>query len=167
MPVMNEENKYMTNEEFEEYLSNAHRELNEKQERLRLDYDIGSLPRWWFDQDTEQLQFHDSAGNVAIVANVIPIGSFSPNSNTWKWAWCNESLTSSLRKKSLPLKQLESITGFKVFVSEEPCKADEYIAWELAALGVMHLKAMGCYRAPSSNGLQSFLAITTMRKVLQ
>jgi hypothetical protein len=40
------------------------------------------------------------------------------------------------------------------------------MAWELAAIAVKHLGAMGCYRAPSSRGAPTtFLAITRILRV--
>ena len=157
----------MTDEEFGELLSSAMAYLQERRSRLESAYDIGNLPRWWFDQEKEQLQFLDDAGNVLVEAAVVPIGSYAPKSNTWKWSWSNESILPSLREKAIPLKQLEAITGFELFSSEGSFEADEHMAWGLAALSVTHLKADGCYRAPSSNGPQTFLAITSLRQVLR
>lgn len=157
----------MTDQEFGELLARASDELAKKQSWMQSTYEIGSLPRWWFDQDAERLQFLDTTGNVIVEATVVPLGSHSPISNTWKWAWSNESFLAPFRSKALPLKQLEAITGFELFAAEDAFEADEHMAWELAALGVMHLKAESCYKAPSSNGPHTFLAITSLRKVLR
>lgn len=158
---------HMTDNEFGELLARASDELAKKQSRMQADFEIGSLPRWWFDQDEEKLQFLDTVGNITVESVVVPIGSHSPASNTWKWAWSNESFLAPLRSKALPLKQLEELTGFELFAAEDAFEADEHMAWELAALGVMHLKAEACYKAPSSSGPHTFLAITSLRKVLR
>jgi hypothetical protein len=157
----------MTDNEFGELLASANEELREKQSRLNIEYCLGDHPRWWFNQETEKLQFLDGSGNVVVEADVIDIGSYSPNSNTWKWAWGNDSVLPALREKALPLKELEEITGFSLFGAEQTFEADEAMAWELTALAVKHLQAPGCYRAPSSNGLHTFLAITKLNKVLR
>src|SRR5258706_6749958 len=158
----------MTDQEFDQLLSTAVAELETKQSRLQSAYDLGNLPRWWFDQEQEHLQFTDGTGNVALEAAVVPLGSHSPRTNTWKWAWSNDSLLPSLREKAEPLKQLRVATGFELFISEGLIEADEHKAWDLAALGVMHLAAEGCYRAPISEGSgYTFLAITSLRKVLR
>ena len=106
-------------------------------------------------------------GHVLLEANVIDIGSFSPRSKTWKWAWSNDSVLPSLREKATKLKELEAVTGFPIFGSEEPFEIDEHMAWELAALAVKHFGAKACYRAPSSSadGPHIFLVITELRKV--
>jgi len=157
----------MTDQEFADLLGRANDELREKQEHLSTEYCLGDLPRWWFDQTTEKLQFLDIGGNAIVEADVIDIGSHSPKSNTWKWAWGNESVLPSLREKAMPLQQLEKITGFSLFGTNQTFEADEHMAWELAALAVLHLQACGCYRAPSSNGPVTFLAIMQVNKILR
>ena len=149
----------MTDEEFETFLSSAYEELAHKQNFLVERYGFGTRKRWWFDQTTEELQLFDDADNVVIEADVIEIGTYSPKSNTWKWAWANKSLLPGLRKKAEPLKELQDITGREIFGYEDAFEIqDESMAWELAAFAVRHLGALGCYRAPS-DGPTLFLAI--------
>ena len=153
----------MTDEEFENFLSSAVEELRHKQDLLVERYGFLTPIRWWFDQTTEKLQLFDEADNLVIEADVMQIGSYSPKSNTWKWAWGNKSVLPGLRKKAEPLKELEDITGMKIFGCEDPFEIeDEAMAWELAAFSVRHLAALGCYRGPS-NGPTVFLAITSVR----
>jgi hypothetical protein len=157
----------MTDAEFGQLLEEAKAELGRKQDTLQADYLLGSFPRWWFDQATEKLQFVDQYGHALVEADVVDIGSFSPKSKTWKWAWCNDSVLPSLREKAKRLKELEALTGSELFGREEPFEVDEPMAWELAALAVKHLGAKGCYRAPSSSidGPHTFLAITEVHRV--
>jgi hypothetical protein len=154
----------MTDGEFAKFLAEANTELHHKQARLQTDYSLGELPRWWFDQQTETLEFLDDTGNLLLEARVINVGSFSPVSNTWKWAWSNSTVLPALRAKAMPLRQLEDITGFEVFGSAQAFEADESMAWELAAVAVRHLHGMGCYRAPQTQGPHNFLAIVSIRK---
>ena len=95
---------------------------------------------------------------------MICIGSYARNSNTWKWAWSNAFVLPALRDRSVVLKALERVTGRRLFVVPEAFKLDEEcMAWELAAIGVQHVDAMGVYRAPHESGLNTFLAITAIR----
>ena len=157
----------MTDSEFEAFLANANEELCHKQDLLGERYGLGKYSRWWFEQATEKLQFFDEADNLAIEADVIDIGSYSEKSNTWKWAWSNSSVLPSLREKAQILKQLEDTTGVELFGHEHTFEIeDEAMAWELAAMAVKHLGAIGCYRAPSSSdGPTMFLAIMSAWKV--
>jgi hypothetical protein len=149
----------MTDEEFDTFLSSAYEELTHKQALLVEQYGFGTLKRWWFDQTTEKLQLFDAADNLVIEADVIEIGTYSPISISWKWAWANDSTLPGLRKKAEPLKELHDITGIKIFGCEDAFEIQgEEMAWELAAFSVRHLAALGCYRAPS-DGPTVFLAI--------
>ena len=157
----------MTDSEFEAFLANANEELRQKQDLLGERYGLGKYSRWWFEQATAKLQFFDEANNLAIEADIVDIGSYSQKSNTWKWAWGNSSVLPRLRQKAELLKGLEDITGVELFGHEHAFEIeDEAMAWELAAMSVKHLGAIGCYRAPSSSGGPiMFLAITNARKV--
>ncbi len=157
----------MTDSEFEAFVASANEELRQKQDMLQADYGLGNYSRWWFEQATAKLQFFDEADNLAVEADIVDIGSYSEKSNTWRWAWGNSSVLPHMRHNSEPLRELEAITGTELFGYQHAFEiADESMAWELAAMSVQHLDAIGCYRAPSSNGGPTmFLAITSIRKI--
>jgi hypothetical protein len=156
----------MSDEEFEDFLSTAVEELKQKQNYLKDQYGLGTGGRWWFDQTTETLQFFDEADELEVEADVVQIGSYSSKSNTWKWAWGNTSLLPDLRKKAECLKELEDITGLQLFSCEHAFEIEgEEMAWELAAISVKHLGALGCYRAPVVDGPHVFLAITNVWRI--
>ena len=152
----------MTDGEIENFVSAAVSALEQKQDLLQTEHGFGSFARWFFDQRTEKLEMFDAAGQKVLVADVVDVGSFATNSNTWKWAWSNDSITPPLREKAESLKALADVTGIDLFVCAEAFPLDdEQMAWELVAMCVRHLGAIGVYRAPSSTRpLSSFLAIT-------
>jgi hypothetical protein len=147
----------MTSEEFDRFVDRARAELESKQESLTRSYGFGRYEKFWFDQLTGKLQLKDSSGRVEVEADVTPIGSFSENSGTWKWAWSNESIVDALRQRSERLKELHAITGMDVFAAPA-FRADEQMAWDATAMAVSHLGCMGCYRMPSKH-LEVFVAI--------
>ena len=154
----------MTEEEFDAFRAAAWEELARKQDVLRDQYGLGSFSRWHFDQTTAALTFFDAGGNAAIEFDVVDIGSYSTKSQTWKWAWSNESVLAPLREDSAILKGLESMTGLSLFGRERAFKIQsEAMAWELAAISVQYLGALGCYRAPVQAGPLGFLAIMRVR----
>lgn len=158
----------MTDEEFETFLDEANEQLRERQAFLSQTYSLGAMKRWWFEQETAKLQFFDRQDRLAVEAEVVDIGSYSPKSSSWKWAWSNLSILPELRRKAEPLKQLQDITGFDLFGNEAAFSIDgEAMAWALTAIAIRHLQAMGCYRAPSSSpeGPNTFLAITSIKVV--
>lgn len=153
-------------ERFAALTASAYAELEAKQKRLEIEYGIGTFPRWHYDQDTALLRFFDENGNARLVAEFIDIGSFSRKSHTWKWAWSNSYVPSEMRQKGSKLKELRVSTGQPIFDQEDAFKIDESGAWDLAAISVMHLGAVGCYRAPASDGiLYVFLALMDVRAV--
>ena len=157
----------MTDDEFGAFVDSAMDELNAKQRKLSDEFGLGALARWWFDQETEELGFFDESNTKVLEAKVVDIGSYASNSNTWKWAWANDSVLPGLREKAISLKALADLTGEPLFAEVDPFEVeDEHMAWELAAVAVRHLGAIGVYKAPSTNKpMASFLAITSIRRL--
>lgn len=156
----------MNEEAFEAFRAEANEELRAKQASLQAVYNLSAHGRWWFDQDAETLQFFDAQDRLRVEADVVYVGSYSRRSDTWLWAWANVSLLPKLRDKAQALRALASTTGHALFAEADTFEVDEPMAWELAAMAVKHLGAMGCYRAPSADesGL-SFLALVQLRTV--
>lgn len=156
----------MDDDEFEAFRAEAYDELQAKQASLQTVYNLGALGRWWFDQEAQTLQFFDAQDRLRVEADVIHIGSYSRRSDTWLWAWANVSLLPKLRARAETLRALESMTGSSLFGEADTFEVDEPMAWELAALAVKHLEAMGCYRAPNADeSCLSFLALVQLRTV--
>src|SRR5262249_38681642 len=156
----------MDDDKFEAYTRDAVRELQEKIESLHAKYNFDSVARW--DVDLHQvpgtLKFFDRNDKLLWICDVFEIGTFSPSTVSWQWAWSNNSLPPKAREQSLPLKQLQQITGRDYFGFETPLSADMDFAWQLAAIAVKHLSALACYDAKLNDGnLFAFLAITSIR----
>ncbi|MFB3305275.1 DUF6882 domain-containing protein [Pseudomonas sp. AMR01] len=157
----------MLEQTFESLLETAMSALRNKQEQLNRDYGLGNMARWWLDQETATLQFFDENDRLSVEAQILNIGSFAPKRSSWMWAWSNPTVPSALREKALPLKQLQTLSGAECFGAEEAIALeDEGMAWELAAVAVHHLNALGCYRAPTPpDGPTIFLAITHLKRI--
>jgi hypothetical protein len=154
----------MTEAEFDAFVAEAMDELQHKQDALRRDAGLGSHARWSYDATTARLEFFDAAGTLKVGADALPVGSYASASKSWKWGWSNDSIPAPQRERAEKLKELAAITGLGVFARERAFAVDdEAVAWELTALAVHHLGALGCYRAPSSSGgPATFLAITKL-----
>lgn len=134
----------MSEDPFDVLIETAMAELMSKQESLQQQYGLGGMARWWLDQDPGSLSFLDELDGEIVRALIINIGSFAPNRSSWKWAWSNPAVPDPLRQRALPLKELQAITGFELFGEKEAFSVeDEAMAWELAALAVQHLNAVG------------------------
>lgn len=150
----------MTDEEFDTFLGRCYQELEDKQALLLDNYSLGEYKNYWFDQIAETLQFKN-AEEVELEFIVVPIGSWSDKSNSWMWAWANNTFTEEFKSKSVCLKGLADYTDFDIF-NTEAFEADESTAHELAAMAVHHLNAMGMYIVPSNN-LKTFLALVKVK----
>jgi len=153
----------MTDEEFEAFLHEAVSKLQEKQDVLTTAHGLGNHASFWFDQPSGTLEFRDEAGRPHLSARVIPVGSYSPRTSTWIWAWFNESILPELRVRAEPLKELSATTGMTTFL-EPRLNVTKEMPWELAAFAVQHLGALGAYRAPGKTA-DLYLAIMDLNKV--
>jgi len=152
----------MTDEEFQIFLDTCFEELEIKQQKLIEEFNIGSFQKFEFDFEKAEIYFLNE-GLVEVQANIIPIGSFNSENNTWMWAWANEGFPEDLRAKSARLKQLEEKTGFEIFGTEMP-EIDEDMAWEMAGISLNMLNVQGVYRGPV-NKTEYFYAIDNVHHV--
>jgi hypothetical protein len=157
----------MDDEQFQAFLDSAVEELDRKDALLRETYSLGSLGRWWFDQSTQTVQFFDKDDRLVVEADAIAIGSFAPESGSWRWAWANESALPEMRERSEPVRELAQATGIDIFDAGHAFEIDgEDMAWELVAMSVRHLGAVGAYRMPSEGRpLFTYLALMDVRHV--
>jgi hypothetical protein len=153
----------VTDAEFESFIASAYDELTAKQQFLASAWNLGSMKRFLFVQETSMLSFFDASEAVAVQALAVPIGSYAERSATWEWAWANESILPTLQTASASLRELASVTGMRVF--ELPIvNSSPELSWELTAIGVRHLGALGAYRAPGSPS-DLYLAILSVESL--
>lgn len=151
----------MTDEEFDAFVPRCVKELKRKQAALTKQFGLGKLARWDHDQTTDHLLLSDSEGRVRVEAGTIPVGSYSTNSGTWRWAWANPSVPEASRAKAATLCGLFETTGIEIF-RMELFEAEGEMPWELAAMAVSHLSALGCYRGVVGQ-LEVFWAIESIQ----
>jgi CRISPR/Cas system CMR-associated protein Cmr5 small subunit len=151
----------MDDNDFARFAESAVKELKEKDNDLESKYRFDLSARWECDLYAALpiIKFFDRNDKLHLTCEVIEIGTYSPPTQSWKWGWSNDSIPPKMRERALPLKQLQQITGKDYFGFEGPFSADDLMAWELAAISVRHLSALGCYAAKYHDGrLFVFLA---------
>lgn len=153
----------MNEAEFEQFLAECTEALRRKNTSLEEEHGLGSFARWDHDSHTALLTFSNPGSDVVVEATTTSIGSYSLKTNTWLWAWANQSLPEAEREKSSALSQLYERTGMRVF-GDAHIDCDEYLAWELTAASVEQLDSLGCYRAPCGH-LWIFLSIDSVARV--
>lgn len=154
----------MTNVEFDAFLETCHAEFRQKQQDLANRFGLGTWASWNYDQTTNKLTFHDATGATRVEALATFLGSFSPDAGTWIWGWANNSLLPQVRERSTALQGLAEVTGIKTFREKGGMRVDESRAWEMAAMSVHQLRALGCYNGPGERS-SVFLSIDEIQRV--
>lgn len=153
----------MTEAQFEEFLERCVADAQQKNDVLDAEYGLNSFARWDDDGDCEVLVFSNPGQPDILEAKRTAVGSYSLRTQTWLWAWANESLTDAAREKASQLRRLAERTGMRVF-SDPHIPCDEDLAWELVAAAVDELGSLGCYREPVGY-LWIFVAIDAIARI--
>lgn len=149
----------MTDEQFDEFVDTCYEDFETKQNKMYEEYNIGTFSDYWFDQVSKVLQFKNS-DIVELEFDIVCIGSWAHKKETWMWSWANISMTDECRKDSELLKELKVRTGSNIF-EMEGLKCNEVMAYELVAMSLNQLNAIGMYRIP---GETSHLFVALIRK---
>ena len=107
--------------------------------------------RWHYEMSDGSLTIGDTRFGMT------PIGTFSPEHQTWLWAWANEDFPEVARAGSRRIQGLHAVTGFRVFL-DPGVGASPSDAQDFAALAVHQLGAIGFFRCPSG-GPELYLAV--------
>lgn len=138
----------MSDEQFSAFLAACRDELAKLQPQFQRRIHGGG--QWFYDLSDCTLRI----GNHSF--SMTPIGTHSPEHQSWLWAWANEEFPRRAREASEQLQTLQKITGFRVFTSPG-IGASNNDAEDFAALAVHCLGAMGFFRVPGAPTL--FLAV--------
>jgi hypothetical protein len=132
----------MSDEGFFDFLAACRDELADKQ--LRFQRRIAGAASWNYDLRDCSLTFGSARFPMT------PVGTYSPEYETWLWAWANEEFPEIARVASREIQSLHSVTGFRVFIDPGiPASSDD--AEDLTALAVHQLGAIGFFREASSS----------------
>ncbi|HXT40555.1 MAG TPA: hypothetical protein VN887_11115 [Candidatus Angelobacter sp.] len=115
---------------------------------------FGKEERWDFSQDTGELVFTFPDKIVRAPSQII--GSFDSRTGTWMWAWANSSISESLTRDSLRVRQYGEQNHILRLTSPE-WSAEEMDAWHMTALACRLCCSNGAYRGPAGT---TFVFIT-------
>ena len=136
----------MTSERWSELLSTSIDYLEARQQACVDEYQLTQYEDYFWDQEKGTIVF--STNDVPLVEATIQfVGSYAPSSETWLWAWANDSLEEGLTSEILVVRDHGRQHGFGKLV-EDGWPADEADGWEMTAISAYLLKAKGAYRSP-------------------
>ncbi|MBU6238026.1 MAG: hypothetical protein KGQ51_09355 [Planctomycetes bacterium] len=138
-----------SDKEFSAFVDACRNELETKQEIFQKR--IAGCDRWLYDLADNSL----TLGTLRF--RITAVGTFSPEYETWLWAWANPDYPATAREASRRIQSLYSITGFRVFTAEgiEATSAD---AQDFSAMAIHQLDSIGLFKSPS-DGPTLYLAV--------
>ena len=140
--------------EFQAFGERALQAVERKRAEIHDRYGLARAARWDCGepkQDAPHFRIFDAEDNVLFSCVGLEVGTFSPDTSSWKWGWANDSLSEGHRERLLALRELAVITGRAAFGFEAPFETDLQSAWTIAAIAAEHLGAGGCYDAKIQN----------------
>ena len=146
-------------EAFEGLVEAAASYLTDCQHHLEQEYRLSKWSRYDWSQETRQLVFSDG-GAPKVIADIQFVGSVSTKTDTWLWAWDNDSVNPSLFEALLRVRQYGEAHGFPHLTSPK-WSAHEVDGWEMTSIAAFLLRAKGAYRSPRENGF-TFMIITSV-----
>ena len=142
---------------FHDLISSSFQYLEKRQEEFLDKYRINNHERWDWDQETGKLVFSHE-GVPQIEADIHFSGTFSTNSNTWMWAWANDSLEETVKLSSRKVRKIgEEMNLLKLAAAH--WDATEVDGWEMTAVLAKTINAIGAYRTPGDNGY-TYMVVT-------
>jgi len=154
----------MTDEEFDDFLATALKELQHKQDYLEKEFGLGRYERFFVDYETEELQFFTD-DRVMLAFSIIPVGSHVATKDSWRWSWANTSLPEKVRRNAARVRQLRDLTGLDLF-HQADLSVDESMAWEFVALSAKALGALGAYSMPQRE-LRAYVLLDVVNQTRQ
>jgi len=131
-----------------EFVAGCLERLQRKQSELSA-RGLGQCDRFEIDLASGKLRFYDGP-QLAVEADVTPIGTHAAKDESWQWAWANKSFPDDVRERAAKLKELGLHTALPAF-SERTLEVDESQTWQLVAMACEHLGALGTYDFPTKN----------------
>lgn len=132
----------MSDEEFFAFLAACRDEMADKQSRFK--QRVGGRTGWKYDMQDCSLTLGSERFRMT------PVGTHSPEYQTWLWAWANDDFPEVARAASREIHSLHSVTGFRVFI-DPGIEASAEDADDFAALAVHQLGAIGFFREASDS----------------
>jgi hypothetical protein len=147
-------------EAFEALLDESQDYLTRCREALTAEFQIDRWPRWDWSQDTSQLIFSD-AGLPKVIANIEFVGTISTKSDTWLWAWANDSLDLNVTQLIARVRTYGKTHGIDQLATDN-WHAHEADGWEMTSIAAYLLNAKGAYRTPYDHGFL-YMVITAVQ----
>ncbi len=153
----------MTDTKYESLIGAASRYLQQQQAQVWATFNIDSYEYYHYDQETGKLVF-SNFGIPQVVTDFQVVGSVSTASNTWRWAWANESILPGVRYAA----EIARAFGEReqiVELSNPSWSADAVDGWTMTALTAYLTGAKAGYRCLYDQGFL-YVVLTQIDRVV-
>ncbi|MEU8467938.1 DUF6882 domain-containing protein [Streptomyces sp. NPDC029006] len=116
--------------------------------RAHMSWGLGSADRWDLDQTTGIITWTFPDKIATAPAQIL--GSFSPRSGSWLWAWANQSILPGMSRDSRSFCDWAEANGHPA-LAQPKVNVDEEAASTLVAVAVRITGAIGYYKGPGGN----------------
>jgi hypothetical protein len=137
----------MAEPRFVALVTAAHEYLTARQDYLKDRFGLSRYERWDWDDARGAVVFSDG-GVPRVIAPSQLVGSVSPRSGTWRWAWANEHVDFRLRRDLDEVRRYGEHHAIWQLTTAS-WEADETDGWEMTSITAYILQAKGAYRMPS------------------
>ena len=148
-------------QEYNNYANKQLEKISKSQDKFNAKFDTKSYSSWFYDQESELLRLYNEDVNE-IFFKYIPIGTYSPISNTWMWSWHNEGSIEEHKKETLKVKKFGKKHGFE-FLTNGLIECEKSECWKLTAISKNLIGGIGAYSTDSKD-LQKYFIIVKFYK---
>jgi hypothetical protein len=132
--------------DFAAFLEGSMEGLRLQTEGHQNTWQFGREERWDFDQNSGELVFMFPDMIAKAPAQII--GTFDAETNTWLWAWANQSIAELLKRDALQVLDYGKQCSIARLTTAK-WAATEMDAWQMTALANRICSSNGAYRGPA------------------
>jgi hypothetical protein len=149
--------------QYVELLTAAHAYTTQRQDVLRTEYGLASMPHAHLNEATQQLAFSDASGTARVLARVQLVGAVNVKTRTWLWSWANPDVDPALCKDILEVHMLGETRGIEQLTTPF-WEGDAVDGWEMTSISAYVLQARGAYRAATPSGF-TYMVMTSLERL--
>jgi hypothetical protein len=123
-------------------------ELSALQDEFKKLYDMDKYTEWYYDQGLGIFTLTFEGNHIYF--KYVDVGSYSQNTNTWKWSWDNEHTPDNVKigMDKIPLRgkemKYEELTNGLI-------EGEAELGWEMTAIANKFINGFGAYRVTSEH----------------
>ncbi|MFN2565830.1 MAG: DUF6882 domain-containing protein [Gemmatimonadaceae bacterium] len=146
-----------------ELLTAAHAYTTQRQDVLRAEFGLASMPHAHLNEATGQLVFSDASVTPRVLASVQLVGSVNTENRSWLWSWADPDIDPALCKNIREVHMLGETRGIEQLTTPF-WEGDAVDGWEMTSISAYVLQAEGAYRATTPRGF-TYLVMTSIERI--